>query len=329
MAIGLGRRQFIFAVGGVAGAWSFAARAQPAMQEIGFLSSRSPGESADAIAAFRQGLKEAGFIERQNVVIDFRWAEGAYDRLPELATDLVHRRVSVIAAISPQAALAAKVATTTIPIVFQSGADPVTAGLVSSLNRPGGNLTGFYRAASEFVPKCMELLREVSPKATVVAVLINPTSVLRDLQSRDAQAAALDLGLQLHVLNASNEHDFEPVFKSLTDQKVGALVIGTDSFFTSRSEQLASMAARYLVPAIATSREFATAGGLMSYDASLADQYRQVGGYIGRILKGEKPADLPVQQATKYELVINLKTAKTLGLAIPDKLIAIADEVIE
>jgi putative ABC transport system substrate-binding protein len=329
MAIGIGRRQFISALGGATVAWPLAARAQLALPEVGFLSSRSPDESAAAIAAFRQGLKEAGFIEGQNVVIAFRWAEGAYDKLPELAADLVHRQVSVIAAISPQATLAAKTATTKIPIVFQSGADPVTAGLVASLNRPGGNLTGFYRSASEFVPKCMELLREVSPKATVVAVLLNPTSVLRDPQSRDAQAAARDLGMQLHVVNASTESDFEPAFKSLTELKVGALVIGTDSFFTSRSEQLASMTARYLVPAIATSREFAAAGGLMSYDASLADQYRQVGGYIGRILKGEKPAELPVQQATKYELVINLKTAKALGLTMPDKLLVIADEVIE
>ena len=281
------------------------------------------------IAAFRQGLQETGFIEGKNVAIAFRWAEGAYDRLPELAADLVRRQVSVIAAISPQAALAAKAATTTISIVFQSGADPVMAGLVGSLNRPGGNLTGFYRAASEFVPKCMELLREVSPNAAAVAVLLNPTGMLGDQQSRDAQVAARDLGLQLHVLKASTERDFEPVFASLADLKVGALVIGTDSFFTSRSEQLASMTTRYLVPAIATSREFAAAGGLMSYDASLADQYRQVGRYIGRILKGEKPAELPVQQATKYELVINLKTAKAFGLTIPDKLLAIADGVIE
>jgi putative ABC transport system substrate-binding protein len=329
MKIGIGRREFLTALGGATVAWPLAAHAQPTLPVIGFLSSRSPGESAGAIAAFRQGLKEAGFVEGQNVVIAFRWAEGAYDRLSELATDLVHHQVSVIAAISPQAALAAKAATTTIPIVFQSGADPVTAGLVGSLNRPGGNLTGFYRAGSEFVPKCMDLLREVSPKTTVVAVLMNPTSMLRDLQSRDAQAAARDLGLQLQVLNASTERDFEPVFASLTELKVGALVIGTDSFFTSRSEQLAALALRYPVPAIATSREFAAAGGLMSYDASLADQYRQVGGYIGRILKGERPAELPVQQATKYELFINLKTAKALGLTIPDKLLAIADEVIE
>jgi putative ABC transport system substrate-binding protein len=329
MAIGIGRRKIISLLGGVSVAWPLAALAQPALPVIGFLSSRSPTDAAAAIAAFRQGLKEAGFVEGQNVLIAFRWAEGAYDRLPELAADLVHRQVSVIAAISPQAAKAAKAATTAIPIVFQSGADPVTAGLVGSLNRPGGNLTGFYRAASEFVPKCMELVREVSPNAAVVAVLINPTGVLGDQQSRDAQVAARDLGLQLHVLNASTERDFEPVFASLTDLKVGALVIGTDSFFTSRSEQLASMATRYHAPAIATSREFAAAGGLMSYDASLADQYRQVGRYIGRILKGEKPAELPVQQATKYELVINLKTANALGLTIPNKLLAIADEVIE
>ena len=233
MAIGIGRRELISLLGGVSFAWPLAAFAQPALPVIGFLSSRSPGESAVVIAAFRQGLKEAGFVEGQNVAITFRWAEGAYDRLPELAADLVHRQVSVIAAISPQPAKAAKAATTAIPIVFQSGADPVTAGLVGSLNRPGGNLTGFYRAASEFVPKCMELVREVSPNAAVVAVLINPTGVLGDQQSRDAQVAARDLGLQLHVLNASTERDFEPVFASLTDLKVGALVIGTDSFFTS------------------------------------------------------------------------------------------------
>jgi putative ABC transport system substrate-binding protein len=325
----IGRRQFISAFGGAAVTWPLVARAQPALPVIGFLSSRSPGESEGVIATFRQGLQEAGFVEGQNVLIAFRWAEGAYDRLPELAADLVRRQVTVIVAISPQAALAAKAATTTIPIVFQSGVDPVTAGLVGSLNRPGGNLTGFYRYASEFVPKCLEFLREVSPNVTVVAVLVNPTGVLRDIQSRDAQVAARGLGLLLHVLNASAERDFEPAFASLAQLKVGALMIGTDSFFISRSEQLAAMTLRYVVPAIATSREFAAAGGLMSYDASLADQYRQVGVYIGRVLKGERPAELPVQQATKYELVINLKTAKALGLSIPGTVLARADEVIE
>jgi putative tryptophan/tyrosine transport system substrate-binding protein len=237
--------------------------------------------------------------------------------------------VTVLAAISPQAVRAAKGATTTIPIVFQSGVDPVLSGLVDSINKPGGNLTGFYRVASELVPKSLELLRDVLPAATAVAVLENPASFGFDTQSKDAQAATQSLGLRLHMEHASTEHGIDTAFASLAQTKVDALVIGNDSFFISRSEQLAALAVRYSVPSIATFREISKAGGLLSYDASLADQYRQVGVYVGRILKGEKLADLPVQQATKYDFVINLKTAKTLGITIPSGVLARADEVIE
>jgi putative ABC transport system substrate-binding protein len=250
-------------------------------------------------AAFRQGLKEAGFIDGQNIVIEFRWAHGNYERLPELAADLVSHQAKVIAAINPQAARAAMAATTTIPIVFQSGVDPVVAGLVNSFNRPSGNVTGFYRVTSEFVPKCLELVRELSPNAAIVAVLLNPTSLSSDVQLRNAQVAADSLGLQLRVMRASSDREIESAFSSIESQKITATVIANDSYFISRSELLASLALRAAMPTIATSREFTEAGGLMSYDASLVDQYRQVGIYVGRVLKGEKTADLPVQQATK------------------------------
>ncbi len=324
------RRDVIPLIGSVI-ALPLAVRAQQAgLPVIGFLSSRSPDESANEVAAFRQGLRESGFVEKENVVIDFRWAEGVYSRLPELASDLVNHRVKAIAAISPPAARAAKAATATIPIVFQSGADPVTAGLVSSLNRPSENLTGFYRLVTEFVPKCLELLRQVLPKSTLIALLVNPTNKSAiETQLRDAQTAASSLGLELQILSAGSAGDLDRVFASLSRAKIDGLVIGTDSFFIDRSKQLAALTLRYAMPAIGTSREFARAGGLMSYDASLADQYRQVGGYIGRILKGEKPGELPVQQATKYELIFNRKTAQTFGLKVPDQLLAIADEVIE
>jgi putative ABC transport system substrate-binding protein len=299
------------------------------MTVVGFLSSRTAEDSAEVTAAFRQGLMETGFAEGQNIAIEFRWADGDYSLLPELAADLVRHQAKVIAAINPQSGRAAMAATTTIPIVFQSGIDPVVAGLVNSLNKPGGNVTGFYRVTSEFVPKCLELVREVSPKVEIVAVLLNPTSRSSDIQLRNAQAAAVSLGLRLSVMNASSDREIESAFISLELQKIDAMVIANDSYFISRSKLLAALALRAAMPTIATSREFTEAGGLMSYDASLVDQYRQVGIYVGRVLKGEKPADLPVQQATKYELLINLKTAKALGLTVPALLLATANEVIE
>ena len=322
------RREFITLLGGVALCPPVAGAQQPTSL-VGFLSSRAPDDSAKVTAAFRQGLKEAGFIDGQNIVIEFRWADGNYERLPELAADLVRHQAKVIAAINPQAARAAMAATTTIPIVFQSGVDPVMAGLVNSFNRPSGNVTGFYRVTSEFVPKCLELVRELSPNAAIVAVLLNPTSLSSDIQLRNAQAAADSLGLQLRVMRASSDREIESAFGSIESQKMTATVIANDSYFISRSELLASLTLRAAMPTIATSREFTEAGGLMSYDASLVDQYHQVGIYVGRVLKGEKTADLPVQQATKYELVINLKTAKALGLTIPPTLLARADDVIE
>jgi putative tryptophan/tyrosine transport system substrate-binding protein len=299
------------------------------MTVVGFLSSRTAEDSAEVTAAFRQGLMETGFVEGQNIAIEFRWADGDYSLLPELAADLVRHQAKVIAAINPQSGRAAMAATTAIPIVFQSGIDPVMAGLVNSLNKPGGNVTGFYRVTSELVPKCLELIRELSPKVEIVAVLLNPTSRSSDIQLRNAQAAAVSLGLRLSVMNASSDREIESAFSSLELQKIDAVVIANDSYFISRSKLLASLAVRAAMPTIATSREFTEAGGLMSYDASLLDQYRQVGVYVGRVLKGEKPADLPVQQATKYELLINLKTAKALGLTVPALLLATADEVIE
>ncbi len=292
------RREFITLLGGVA-LWAPVAGAQQPTSLVGFLSSRTPDDSAKVTAAFRQGLKEAGFIDGQNIVIEFRWAHGNYERLPELAADLVSHQAKVIAAINPQAARAAMAATTTIPIVFQSGVDPVVAGLVNSFNRPSGNVTGFYRVTSEFVPKCLELVRELSPNAAIVAVLLNPTSLSSDVQLRNAQVAADSLGLQLRVMRASSDREIESAFSSIESQKITATVIANDSYFISRSELLASLALRAAMPTIATSREFTEAGGLMSYDASLVDQYRQVGIYVGRVLKGEKTADLPVQQATK------------------------------
>jgi putative ABC transport system substrate-binding protein len=325
------RREFIRAVGGAAAAWPFAARAQqPTLRVIGFLDPKSAATSAHYVAAFRQGLKENGYIEGQNIAIEFRWAEGHYDRLPTMAADLVGHRMAVIAAISPNAALAAKSAATTIPIVFQSGSDPVEIGLVASLNRPAGNLTGVSRLATDLVPKLLEVLHEVVPNAANIAFLMNPKSVNAEVKTREAHSAAQSLGLnQLQVLNAATATEIESAFVTMTERGANALLIGQDVFFNNQIEQLAALALRNRVPAIYSLREFAAAGGLMSYGASLADQYRLVGVYVGRILKGEKPADLPVQQATKVELIINLKTAKALGLAIPFPFLSSADEVIE
>jgi len=295
------------------------------MPIIGFLGSASPELWAGRLRAFHQGLSETGYVEGQNIAIEYRWAEGQYDRLSALAADLVRSRVTVIATFGGiPGALAAKAATTTISIVFWTGADPVAFGLVGSLNRPGGNLTGVTSLSDEVGPKRIELLHELVPAATIVAALINPTSPVAETQSRGIQVAARALGLQLHVLHASTERDFDKVFATVAERRAGALLIGPDAFFTSRSERLATMTVHHAVPAIHQFREFVVAGGLMSYGGSLMDEHR-----VGRILKGEKPADLPVQQATKIELIINLKTAKAFGLTVPLSLLGRADEVIE
>ena len=304
---------------------------QPAMPVIGFLGSESPALFREPLRIFRQGLSEAGFAEDRNVAIEYRWAEGHNDRLPALAADLVRRHVNVI--VAPQstpAALAAKAATATIPIVIFTAGDPVALGLVASLNRPGGNVTGTTSLGRELAPKRMGLLHELMPTATDMALLINPTNPkLAESTSHAVRAAAHVLGLQLHIVRASTERDFEPAFATLVQSRARALVIGIDSFFTGRREQLAALALRHRVPAIYQYRDFAAAGGVMSYGGSLTEAFRLVGLYTGRILKGEKPAELPVQQATKVELVVNMKTAKALGLEFPPNLLALADEAIE
>jgi putative tryptophan/tyrosine transport system substrate-binding protein len=325
------RRQFITLLGGAAAAWPLAARAQqPAMPAIGFLDSKSSDDSAHMVAAFRRGLNESTFIEGQNVTIEFRWAQNQYDQLPVLAADLVRRRVDVIAATGGPAALAAKAASATIPIVFRLAADPIAAGLVASLSRPGGNVTGVTSLNLEVGSKRLEFLHELVPTATIMAALVNPTNPTNaEILSRDLQATARLLGLQLHLLHASSDADIDAVFATLTELRAAGLVIGTDALFTSRDEKLAALGLRYRMPTIYQWREFVAAGGLMSYGGSFADSYRLAGVYTGRILKGEKPADLPVQQATKLELFINLKTAKALGITVPPTLLALADEVIE
>jgi putative ABC transport system substrate-binding protein len=325
------RRDVITLLGG-ATAWPLAARAQqPAMPVIGYLGGESPGPFASRLRAFHQGLSETGYVEGRNVAIEYRWAESQYDRLPALVADLVRRQVTVIATPgSTPAALAAKAATATIPIVFQNGIDPVAAGLVASLNRPGGNLTGVTSLNAELGPKLLEVLHELVPTATTLALLVNPNDPDAETRSRDLQAAARTLGLpQLHVLHAGTERDFDRAFATLVKLRAGGLVIAGNTLFSSHSEQLAALAIRYTVPAISPYREFAAAGGLMSYGGNVPDQDRLVGNYIGRILKGEKPANLPVQQITKVELIINMKTAKALGLTFPITLLGRADEVIE
>jgi putative ABC transport system substrate-binding protein len=323
------RRDVIFLLGAAA-TWPLTARAQqPAMPVIGFLNGASSELSAHYVRPFRQGLSETGYVEGRNVAIEFRWANGQYDRLPALAADLVRRQVTVIAATSTPTGLPAKAATTTIPIVFVTGSDPVELGLVASMNRPGGNLTGVTTLAVELGQKRLELLHELVPKATLIAVLVNPTGPNLEAVSRDLRAAARTLGLPIHVLHASTERDFDPVFATLVQLRAGALVIGTDTFFNSRSAQLAALTVRHAVPAIYQYREFAAAGGLMSYAGSITDAYRLAGVYTGRVLKGEKPADLPVQRSTKAELFINLTTAKKLGITIPQSILLRAEEVIE
>jgi putative ABC transport system substrate-binding protein len=323
------RRDFIAGTVASTAAWPLATRAQqPALPVIGYLSSAVRDQDAGRLRAFLQGLSETGYVEGRNIAIEYRWAEEKNDRLPALAADLVRRQVNVIVANNP-AALPAKAATTTIPIVFTIGFDPVAAGLVASLNRPGGNVTGLTSLNLELGLKRLELMHELVPAATIIAFLLNPTSPSAETQLRDVQAAARTMGLQLHVLHASTERDFDTVFANLVQLRAGGLVIGPDAFFNSRSGQLAALAVRHAVPAIFQFRAFAAAGGLMSYGGNLADLYRQSGVYTGRILKGEKPAELPVQQVTKVELILNLKTAKTLGLDLPPTLLMRADEVIE
>ena len=325
------RREFIRLLGSAAAAWPLAARAQqPAMPVIGYLGAQSPAAFASRVRAFRQGLGETGYVEGRNVAIEFRWAEGQHDRLSALAADLIGRQVAVIVAPGGvPAALAAKSATTTIPIVFEMGADPIAMGLVGSLNRPEGNLTGVSSLNVEVTPKRLEILHEMVPAAAVVAVLVNPTSPTADSQLRNLQAAARALGLQLHVLYASTERDFDTVFVTLLQLRAGGLVVASDGFFATHSEQLAALTVRHAVPAIHQSRDFSIAGGLMSYGGNFVESHRQAGVYTGRIIKGDKPADLPVQQVTKVELCINLNTAKALGFTFPLSLLGRADEVIE
>ena len=322
------RREFIRLLGGAAAAWPVAARAQPALPLIGFLNAASAEQWAPFVSAFRLGLGETGYTEGNNVSIEFRWANEQYDRLPALAVDLVRRQPTVIVA-NHVSAPAAKAATATIPIVFTTAVDPVQLGLVASLARPGGNLTGVTTLNMELLPKRLELLHQVSPAATVLGLLVNPTNSDSETVVRDTRAAARTLGLDLHVVKASTEDGFEYAFASLAQEGVGGLVIGPDPFFVSRSERLAGLVLRHRLPAAFEFRQFVAAGGLLSYGGSLADVYRLAGVYAGRVLKGEKPGDLPVQQSTRVELITNLKTAKAFGIEIPPALLARADEVIE
>jgi len=324
------RREFIAGLGSAA-ARPVAARAQqPKVPVVGYLSTQSADdEYKNVTVAFLQGLKESGYVEGQNVAVEFRWAENEYDRLPALAADLVRHRVAVIVAAGPEAALAANAATTTIPIAFASGVDPVAFGLVASLNRPGANLTGSAILTAELAPKQLQLLRELIPNAARFGVLSDPAYPAAQSIITDLQAAARTLGLQLVVVNARTESDLEPAFATFSQERVGAVLVSSGNLYTRRMEQLATLAARHALPAISPLREYALAGGLMSYGSSLGYAYHQVGIYAGHILKGDKPADLPVQQVTKIDLVINLKTAKALGLTIPETLLATADEVIQ
>ena len=323
------RRTFIEGFAAFAAAWQSAARAQqPAMPVIGFLRSASLSDVAYLVTAFRQGLKEGGFVEGQNVAIEYRSAEDHLERLPALVADLIGRQAAVIVG-NHNAALAAKAAAIVVPIVFVTGADPVRDGFVASLNRPGGNITGVSFLANEIGTKRLDLLRQLVPNAGTIAMLVNPGTPDTEAERRDVQAAAQAIGQQLIIFDLKSDRDIEPAFAAATQRGVGALLVGTGAFTNSHRERLIAMAARHAIPAMYSLREYVTDGGLISYAASITDAYRQAGLYTGRILKGEKPADLPVIRSTRLELVINLKTARTLGLTIPDKLLAIADEVIE
>ncbi len=326
------RRRDLLLAGLAAAAWPISARAQqPAMPVIGFLSGRSPNDSVANVAAFHRGLSELGFFDGQNVKIEFRWALAHYDQLPALAADLIRRRVTVIVATGGgiTSARAAKSATAIIPIVFVAGTDPVASGLVASLSKPGGNLTGVSFVISALMAKRIELLHELVPKATAIGVLVNPNFPDTNTQLQDAQAAAQAVGQTLVIVNASTDGELKTAFAMLLQQRVGAVAVAADPFLIAHAEQLAGLAARHMMPAIYAVREHAVAGGLMSYGTSITDAHRQAGIYVGRILGGAKPADLPVMQSTRFELVINLKTAGALGLEIPPKVLAIADEVIE
>jgi putative ABC transport system substrate-binding protein len=324
----MNRREFIRLLGGAAASWPLAARAQqPAMPVVGFVNAASAQGAAEQLAAFLKGLEENGYVEGRNVAIEYRWAESQFDRLPAMMADLVHRQVAVIAATTTPAALAAKAATTTIPIVFETGTDPIQLGLVTSLNRPGGNITGVTQFIVEVAPKRLELLHELVPTARTIGVLVNLAApAVAQAQLRAIQSAANTLGLELQVLNASSEQDFDAAFANL---RAGGLVISADSVFLRGMEQLATLTVRHAVPAIYQFRKFAAAGGLMSYGPDIRESYRMAGIYTGRILKGVKPADLPVQQSTKVELFLNLKTAKALGITVPLPLSGRADEVFE
>jgi putative ABC transport system substrate-binding protein len=329
------RRELIAALGGAAAMpsllWPLAARAQQqAMPVVGFLNSASPAAWVHLVAAFRQGLSEMGYVEHRSVGIEWRWAEGRYEQLPALAADLVRRQVAVIAATGGvQPGLAAKAATADIPIVFTTGFDPIKAGLVASLNRPGGNVTGVHLFVSQMEGKRLGLLHELVPTAAVIGVLLNPTNALDDTQLKDVQEAARTIGQQIHIVQASSERDLAAAFMTLAQLRAGALLVGADPFLNSRRDVIVELAARHAIPAIYEQREHVVAGGLMSYGTSLSDGYRQAGLYTGRILKGEKAADLPVIQSSRFEFVINLKTARTLGIEVPPNLSARADEVIE
>jgi len=325
----LKRREFITLLGGAAAAWPLAARAQqPGMPAVGFLNSASPEAFPDRLRAFHRGLKDTGFVEGENVAIVYRWGENQIDRLPELAADLVRRRVAVIAVNTP-AALAAKAATASIPIVFLLNEDPVRTGLVASLARPGGNLTGVNNVSGELTAKRLELLRELVPSVARVAVIVSPASLSGETTLRDVEPAARAMGLQTDILNASTSREIDAAFASFVDRRPDALFVASDPLFTSRRVQLANSAARHGLPMISSTREIVEAGGLISYGSNVVDAYREVGVYVGHILKGAKPEDLPVVQSTKLELVINHQTARILGLTVPDKLLALADEVIE
>jgi putative ABC transport system substrate-binding protein len=324
------RREFLTLLGGAAVAWPLTARAQqPALPVVGFLHYASPDTYAHVLKAFRQGLKEAGYVEGQNVTIEYRWAEGHYHRLPALAADLVRRHVAVIAAGGTNVALIAKRATATIPIVFTSGADPVASGLVSSISRPEANLTGASGISAVISAKRLELTRDLLPRARAVAMIINPDFPGADAQMAEMEAAGRLFGMQTWRVTAGSERELDTAFVTISERRVDAFVVGADGYFVTRRYQFAVLAARYAIPGIYPFSDYVRAGGLVSYGASISEDYRQAGIYTGQILKGAKPADLPVMQPTVFELVINLKTAKTLGLTIPAKLLALADEVIE